>query len=1474
MPSKQVTLQALGLNYSPNLLGLPQGSLVQADDVIIRSDNTVESRRGYKGYSQGLQGTTDRVKQLVEYKDRILAHISNKLEYDTGVLDVTGKAIFAAFSGTYLETQTGLRIKSIEANKNLYFTTAEGIKKISAKTSADFTTDSGFIVDAGAVKALDISASLDVTQGQLSGFLPADSAVAYRVVWGYKDTNDNLILGTPSNQAVVYNYLSDTIALDLNALALILDLLNQSGSLITDGNYATSYYSPANSDANSLQNNILALAAQIDEDIHLAHEAAATGVPLVISAVDITNNIATVTFSSGDPTTLCSINDSIELRNLPTPFDVLNGIHVLDISPTTSTLSFTFTHADIVSAPVATGDIYSANYRNIINTGDLQFPTPLSQQIVSIPATSNELRTIANTLFRISERLKVELSGVISSSLETTYVTSYTTTQSANTIIDITIPTGINDQYFYQIYRTLIFTATDLQTLGGSGGIPVVPDDEMRLVFEGFPTTAEKSAGLIVYQDTSPESLVQNNTNLYTNPQTGTGILSANDIPPFAKDINRFKNVTFYANTRTRHRIPAFQLLGLANITSGDQIVIGNTTSSITYTFVSGTKEKTSFTLVAADPTALKLAIQDKYFTLNNANNTIAYYVWFRYDGAGTDPAVSGKIGIPVDVLTGDSVNTVAEAANNTIQGHIFDFTSTVLTDTFTVENTNEGMTTDATVGSISPTNLTIVINTQGNGEDASIRQVLLSSLVSAAQAIEETAKSLVRVINKQTSSIINAFYVSSDTTPPGQINLEMKNLDPNPFYVLGSNSGIGSSFNPDITPDRTDITSIDVSNPTLVTVSGSETLVNGDQIMVVGSDSTPSIDGIHTVTVPPGSNTTFTIPIDVTVAGTQGSWSKLVDVAVSTNEVKPNRIYYSKVSQPEAVPLLNYFDISAEDKEILRIFPLRDTLFAFKQDGTYRISGASAPFVTSLLNSSYIVQAPDSVDVSNNIVYSWTTKGITPITESGSSTEISRPIDTEILRLASSVFTNFSTLTWGMGYDSDSSYIVYTNSSPDDDSATIAFRYCTLTNTWTNFQRSQTCGALALDLQYLGSGTENIIDVERKQFNRTDYADSEFTVNLADSSLFNNGSLLRFVDVNNIDVGDVITQEQTLSIYIYNKLLIQLDLDPTVHDADYYSSLHAISGDNMRDKIVALAVKLDLDTGITSNDFSSRIAAKSGTVLSNSIANPTVITTSTPHGLVDGRIVTILGTQTPASVLPIIGTNPVSNTGTFGVSTTFSLPIAVKTAGGTGLTFSTASNLNTFADIKACFNDIVSRLNSDASVTFNNYKPVADSTLMEAVVLAVDVSKNKVTLNLPLEWVVGPMTVYNAIPCQFTYAPITMDDPLYTKHISEATVMYNTRAITQFVISFSSDLLPQLIPTTMYGQGNGIFGMYSPPGFGYGFFGGAGNSAPFRTLIPRQSQRCRFLNMQINHTVAREQWKIFGVTLTGEVGISQRGYR
>jgi hypothetical protein len=1592
--ASQVTLRALGLNYSPNNLALPEGSLVVADDIIIRRDNVVESRRGYREYSQDFGIPEDRAKQLISYKDRILNHYNDILQYDTGTVDSDGKAIFEDFDGSYMETEDGLRIKSIEANKNLYFTTSKGIKKIAARTAADFTTDAGFIKDAGAVKAVNFYAELDIVQGQQTGFFGLDATIAYRVVWGYKDLNENLILGAPSDSIAVYNYLSNVCALDINALCEALDNLTQGTATYKSvihnvttnpvagnftGTFSDTFYTATSSTAETMRSNVVNIATNIDRFSLLADVNVATNTkPLQISNIELKTTEGVVTFIA-DADKVFRVNDKIEIQGITDAGLIkLNNDNtrkfytLTDVSATQIKFNHNIDPAPTPAGPVSPpalgpAQIYSYNYRNIINTpqqdisseGSEIFSTSLVDLVIPVDADNEAYSTIYSNVYFIISQLKADaaISGslYISSGLNDVYLQYLNITSGANVKLAINIPATIqnNTDYFFQVYRTANTFAANEQSLAA-----LSPDVEMNLVYEAFPTPAERSALEIVIIDTYPEELRRANTPLYTNPATGEGILQANDVPPIAKDINVFKDVVFYANTKTRHRLTPFTLLGTSNIVDGDKFMVsdGTTAGTTEYEFVTGLQEKTSFTFsgVATD-------YANKYFLINSANNQRSYAIYYKLDNTNistssllgstlsitttnnhnlangdtvylynftstgvNDSAIDGEYEVTVTGLTtfdvtlvnvsgytssqpffvqtfddkitkvveiktaGFSTTVIKEQTIRVLNTLVYDFIAeSTAAAVMLVTNVNEGITTLATIGNIL-VGLSIAEVQNGSGEDAANNKILLSQVASRAQAIDITARSIISVINQNINSPINAYYVSNADTLPGIINFESKTLLDVPFYIVSANTLVGASFSPDIgpanSPDQVDslgnpttpyITGVSIANPTTITTNGNHNLKTGDKIIITNADTTPSINNIYTI-IRTGANT-FTIPVNVTaVTSGVASWSKLADTIVSSNEEKPNRIYYSKTMQPEAVPAGNSFDVGAADKKILRMFPLRDSLFVFKEDGLFRISGETIPFVRTLFDSSCILIAPDSVAIANNIVYAWTNKGISNISEAGV-TEISRPIDTEILKLASSNYTNFSKVTWGLGYDSDNSYTVYTNSSTTDTLATIGFRYSNLTNTWTNVRRSQTCGVVNLkdDKIYTGSGLYNLIDQERKQFNRLDYSDRDFPIDVTNSNILNNGELIRIVDVDNIQIGDVVAQEQKVTVYIYNSLLNKLDFDPTL--SNNYAAISVATGVNLRSSVVALANLLDTDTGIAATDYFSSIADYNGNILQvDPGVSFTEITTDGAHGLKTGRIVTISGTNT--NIVPSInGTYSITVTG----ANKFTIPVDIISGAafvpspGIGLTYSTNPNIQKTDDVAACYNIIINKLNEAASgTTFKDYAQVSTTQLFEAVILSVDKKLNQFTVNLPLQWVVGEMQVYTSIKCALQYAPVTFEDPLKLKQVYEATMMFNNKAFTKGTASFSSDLKPEFFPIDFYGQGNGIFGHYSNPGFGFGFFGGLSNSAPFRTIIPRESQRCRYMNVRFSHSVARELWALYGITLTFNAQESTRAYR
>lgn len=1539
-----VILKASGLYTSPNHLSIPEGALSEAKNIIIKRDGIVEQRRGFKIYGSELPLASDRVDQLTIYRNTILRHYGSKLQYDS---DKAGN--FQTFLGDFLPADPMLRMKFIEASGNLFFTSSNGIQKLSSKTAAGLSTAE--VVKAGAVKAIDLEARTVYVPNLQTGFLPQDSAISYRVLWAYKDANNNLIQGSPSQRELVYNRQIDLMLRDYMCLLGALDSLDNTpltSARINDKNYVSLLGLQAGSTTADLRARLISLAAKLDNDILYADSLAAA--PLQVGSASITGTIATITFASGDPSNYLQSASLIYLEGFSPATGVLDGAQtVVSVTSTTITFNTTATGAVTLTTPT----IKSNEFRSITQ--------PTATQI---PAIHLDNMDVQDYFSNILAALRDMPTGVISTA-DQLILDEIDLTTSTNVELTITIPQDVDSRYFYQVYRSSIFSASDQQTIDD-----VIPNDELQLVYEAYPTPQELIDREVVITDVTPDDF--RGANLYTNNSTGEGILQSNDPPPYAKDINRYRNVVFYANTRTKHTM-LLSLLGVQAMINDynngitPSITIANVDTVNTYPFVTGLNEVTEITTVAdfAD------SLNGTYFLID-ATTGSKFYVWFETTTA-TDPAISGRTGVKVSIDTNDTADIVASRLRDALSIYLDDFIVSSLTNVVMVENVEFGALNDAqdvdtgftftitqqgrgervqteisTINTISgasfvssgaadyfeistalnrdqyyfwfksgtavspglvgkiginididgtetaddvalkiiaalpagkfqssvASNVVTIENTQygvtspisENVVDAGFTvttlqegaiEVLLSTNASPAIAVDETARSLIRVINRNEGDSVYGFYLSGAFDVPGKMVLEARNLEvEDQFFIVANNDNTGASFNPDISPD-VQITSITTGANPVITTDAPHGLENLDFVVIGATDSQAPIDGVYEITYI--SPTSFSIDKFVSVAGTKGAAIRATNAVTSENDVKQNRVYYSKYSQPEAVPVSNYFDVGAEDKQILRVFPLRDSLFIFKEDGLYRISGESAPFTLDLFDSSFIVTAPDSVNVCNNVVFAWTTQGIQSLTESGGSV-VSRSIDNLILKLGSVNYTNFKTVTFGVGYESDNSFLIWTVQETDDTVATIAYRFSTLTQTWTTYDLPATAGIInsADDKLYFGAGDTNFITQERKLFDRTDYADREIAAAFANNFLVKPG-MVKLNSVTGYSVGDVLTQDQTITTFEFNTFLEKLDYDPGVGENDYLSTLQLKAGDNPRSRLLALANKLDVDPNVATTDFASSIADYSGTI--TNISDGIAVITSAAHNLMTGRVVLITNSDSTPSI-----------NGTYSVTVInanqFSIPVAVKLPGTTGNWQTLGQNQE---DLKDNYNLIVSKLNLDAGVAFSNYRPIDDNTLQETIITAINTLTRQITLNLALDYMVGDITIYKAIETTLTYLPVTMGDPLSMKHIREATLMFETRNITGGSVFFASDLMPELLEIPFKLAGNGIFGHDN---FGAGQFGGMSNSAPMRTYIPRQCQRCRYLVTKVLHKTAREDYRLLGITLTGNESQTTRAYR
>lgn len=186
--SQSMFLKASGLATHPNNLTTPEGSLSIAKNVVIDQENVITPRRGLANLTYDYLNSSHRALKLINYQDQLLSiRTGSALAwYDTS-------SGWTDLSGTYSQPTGALAVHHAQAKSNLFLTTSTGIKVMDRYNSVPYL--------AGMPRGLDLTSTLSGA----SGFMANNTQVAYRVVWGRKDLNSNLILGAPSQRSVVSN---------------------------------------------------------------------------------------------------------------------------------------------------------------------------------------------------------------------------------------------------------------------------------------------------------------------------------------------------------------------------------------------------------------------------------------------------------------------------------------------------------------------------------------------------------------------------------------------------------------------------------------------------------------------------------------------------------------------------------------------------------------------------------------------------------------------------------------------------------------------------------------------------------------------------------------------------------------------------------------------------------------------------------------------------------------------------------------------------------------------------------------------------------------------------------------------------------------------------------------------------------------------------------------------------------------------
>jgi hypothetical protein len=190
---QQLQLKISGLKTNPSQFGAKEGALKVAKNIVIDRPNTAGSRRGFTTYGYDLDETgSGSFEGFFNYDGSLF------VKYGTSIYKDDGSGGWDVVSGTYTAPDTEILTRAVENNGSFFFTTNAGLYKMESTTATPAL--------AGVPRAIGMDLALTGT----SGFFTYNTQVAYRVVWGIKDTNGVVSLGYPSERGEIANTSDET----------------------------------------------------------------------------------------------------------------------------------------------------------------------------------------------------------------------------------------------------------------------------------------------------------------------------------------------------------------------------------------------------------------------------------------------------------------------------------------------------------------------------------------------------------------------------------------------------------------------------------------------------------------------------------------------------------------------------------------------------------------------------------------------------------------------------------------------------------------------------------------------------------------------------------------------------------------------------------------------------------------------------------------------------------------------------------------------------------------------------------------------------------------------------------------------------------------------------------------------------------------------------------------------------------------
>ena len=636
----------------------------------------------------------------------------------TGTHTVTQRAFINCygwidFDGNIYQPNNTTKMRNLLTSGNLYVTTSQGIQKL------DTITDQ--FVQAGVPDGLDGTALLDPAP---TGFMPANTQVAYRIVWGYTDANNNLILGVPSQRIIVINPANSTTSKNVDITATI-------PAGITVDYFYQAYRSGFSADANSEPNDELALIYEANP-----------------SAADLTNGYVSFTDETPD-----SLRTGASLYTNPSQ----QGITQENNAPPFATditffkgstfYSNTATKQNIEISLLAASGQYSILGDTTSGNTTLQ---NFNSNITASSTINNGLLTgiSSTTNLAVGQQINSTISftgNITSGSTSITSASPTTYLAVGESISGTGIPTGTTITNITGTTLTISTAATS--TTSGASLTASILTAGTTIV--SIPSSTSVTLSNPALATVASANYTMNISGIYVGQIiSGTGIPTGTYI------------TEVYDYFTTTGNIPASTSSNPNLITSVADIASWQVGQPISGTGIPSNTFISSIDFINS--------------TLTLSKNCT---------GSGTTNAT---------LTAGNGAQISAAATSSNSQ------------TTVTVQNGSLGIQVGDTI-TIAGTTFT-----GGNTENIPGKVFKIYSQGSPAQNINDTALSLIRVINQTTSPTptFYAYYLSASNTLPGQILLQERIFGGGVFYLTASSTRAGAAFSPALPTSGTKVAS------------------------------------------------------------------------------------------------------------------------------------------------------------------------------------------------------------------------------------------------------------------------------------------------------------------------------------------------------------------------------------------------------------------------------------------------------------------------------------------------------------------------------------------------------------------------------------------------------------------------------------------------------------------------------------------